>query len=118
MTLFKHKFPFHQRYDEASRILLKYPDMVPIICEKSKKDPSNKLLEKNKYLVPHNLTIGQFMYVIRKNLKLPAENAIFLFINGFIPPASALISNLYDNHKDPDKFLYISYSFENTFGIN
>jgi GABA(A) receptor-associated protein len=56
------------------------------------------------------------MYVIRKGLKMPAEQAIYLFINGSIPPASSRISSLYDIHKDRDKFLYINYSFENTFG--
>lgn len=46
-------------------------------------------IDKKKYLVPSDLTCGQFVYVIRKRLKLPAEKAIFLFVNGVIPPTAA-----------------------------
>jgi GABA(A) receptor-associated protein len=49
-------------------------------------------------------------------LKLPAEQAIFLFVNGVIPPTAALMNTIYEEHKDEDGFLYISYSGENTFG--
>lgn len=31
-------------------------------------------------------------------------------------PAAALMSTIYDEHKDEDGFLYIVYSGENTFG--
>lgn len=32
------------------------------------------------------------------------------------PPAAALMSSVYEDHKDEDGFLYITYSGENTFG--
>ena len=32
-----------------------------------------------------------------------------------LPPA-ALMSSIYDDHKDADGFLYVTYSGENTFG--
>lgn len=54
--------------------------------------------------------------MIRKRLKLAAEQAIFLFVNGVIPPTSDLLSAIFDEHKDEDGFLYITYSTENTFG--
>jgi GABA(A) receptor-associated protein len=56
------------------------------------------------------------VYVIRKRLKLPAEKAIFLFVNGSIPPTAAMLNTVYEQHKDKDGFLYISYSDENVFG--
>ena len=31
-------------------------------------------------------------------------------------PAAALMSDVYEDHKDEDGFLYITYSGENTFG--
>eukprot|EP00983_Pelagomonas_calceolata_P054726 1143828-Pelagomonas_calceolata.AAC.2 len=31
-------------------------------------------------------------------------------------PAAALMSSIYDDHRDEDGFLYIAYSGENTFG--
>lgn len=39
-----------------------------------------------RYLVPADLTVGQFVYVIRKRIKLPPEKAIFVFINNYLPP--------------------------------
>lgn len=73
-------------------------------------------IDKKKYLVPSDLTCGQFVYVIRKRLKLPAEKAIFLFVGRVIPPTAAMLNTIYEQHKDPDGFLYISYSDENVFG--
>ena len=43
-------------------------------------------IDKNKYLVPADLTCGQFIYTIRKRLQMPAEKAIFLLVKGVIPP--------------------------------
>jgi GABA(A) receptor-associated protein len=66
--------------------------------------------------VPRDLTIGQFIYVIRKRLRLPAEKAIYLFCCGNIPASSALVHSVYEQYKDEDGFLYITYSGENVFG--
>ena len=73
-------------------------------------------MDKRKYLIPMDLTVGQFVYVIRKRIKINPEKAIFTFVNGKLPPTSQLMSNIYDENKDEDGFLYITYSGENTFG--
>ena len=74
-------------------------------------------MDKAKYLVPRDITIGQFIYIIRKRINISKEEALFMFTeNGTIPPSSALLSNLYMTNKDEDGFLYIVYSGENTFG--
>lgn len=67
-------------------------------------------------MVPGDLSVGQFVYVIRKRIKLPSEKAIFIFINDILPPTAALMSTIYEEHKDEDGFLYVLYSGENTFG--
>ncbi len=114
---FKQKNLFNDRFNESLNILTKYPDRIPVIVERSTKSSDDcPDIDKNKYLVPKDLTIGQFIYVIRKRMNLPAEKAIFLFMNGTIPSTSSIFSNLYKDHKDEDSFLYITYSFENTFG--
>ncbi len=111
--------------------------------------------------MPADLTVGQFVYVIRKRIKLSPEKAIFIFVKNVLPPtgaapspaqplgsrpasprcpassrvsrprprppssppprspptnAAALMSSVYEDHKDEDGFLYITYSGENTFG--
>ena len=113
---FKERFPFKTRQDEALRIMQKYPDRIPIIVERCSNDNTTELINKNKYLAPLSLTVGQFVYVIRKRLVLPPEKAIFLFIGGILPPTASLLGSIYDEHKDRDNFLYITYSGENTFG--
>jgi len=114
---FKQTRTFEERFNETQRIIEKYPDRIPVICERAK-NVSKELpnIDKNKYLVPNDLCIGQFVYVIRKRLKLPPEKALFIFINGMIPSSSFLLYNIYDCYKDDDGYLYINYTFENTFG--
>jgi GABA(A) receptor-associated protein len=114
-TRFKNEHTVDQRKAEAERIRVKYPDRIPVICEKTEKSNVQDI-DKKKYLVPADLTCGQFVYVIRKRLKLPAEQAIFLFVNGIIPPTAAMMKTIHETHKEVDGFLYMSYSGENTFG--
>ncbi|ODV61851.1 ubiquitin-like protein ATG8 [Ascoidea rubescens DSM 1968] len=112
---FKDEHPFEKRKAEAMRIRQKFSDRIPVICEKVEKSDIQEI-DKRKYLVPSDLTVGQFVYVIRKRIKLPAEKAIFIFVNDILPPTAALMSTIYDEHKDDDGFLYVLYSGENTFG--
>jgi GABA(A) receptor-associated protein len=114
---FKTRIPFETRLEESSRIMSKYPDRIPIICEKSAHTSSSTPnIDKSKYLVPVDLTVGQFMFVLRKHIKMLPEQALYLFVGSNIPPSSELLQRIYANHRDPDGFLYIVYSFENTFG--
>ena len=112
---FKKSFSFEKRRNESTRILLKYPNRIPIICERSR-DSNIAKIDRNKYLVPSNLNIGQFLYIIRKRIKLSPESSLFIFINNSLPSTSKLIKNLYENEKDDDGFMYILYKEESTFG--
>lgn len=114
---FKSTHSFEQRLQESTRIIQKYPERIPIICEKAKNSNVTDL-DKSKYLVPCDLSIGQFMFVIRKRMKLASEQAIFLFVNNSIPSTSSSVLQIYDSYKDEDGFLYITYSGENTFGMH
>jgi len=114
---FKQEHTFETRLEESQRILVKYPERIPVICEKLKSAKNVPLIDKKKYLVPCDLSVGQFMYVIRKRIHLLPEQGLYLFINGTIPPSSEILQNLYRDHKDADGFLYIAYNCENTFGI-
>ena len=113
---FQKTYGFEQRCIEGMRILSKYPHRIPIICEKDKKTQLTGNLVKEKFLVDKKLTCGQFIYMIRKNLELPAEKAIFLIVNGILPSNNISLSELYSLHKSNDGFLYITYSSENVFG--
>ena len=104
-----------RRRSESDRIRAKYPDRVPVICERADRSDVPDI-DKKKYLVPADLTVGQFIYVIRKRIKLPPEKAIFIFVDNVIPPTASLMSAVYEVQRDEDGFLYVTYSGENTFG--
>ena len=83
------------------------PANKQVICEKVEKSDI-ATIDKKKYLVPADLTVGQFVYVIRKRIKLSPEKAIFIFVDEVLPPTAALMSSIYEEHKDEDGFLYIT----------
>ena len=115
---FKSQNQHSERLKESTRIIEKYPERVPIICEKLKNSRDNlPNIDKTKYLVPKELTIGQFIFVIRKRIHLAPETALFVFVNGNIPSSNSILDDVYDLNKESDGFLYISYSSENTFGF-
>ena len=113
--LFKKTHTFEQRKKENEKIRTKYPERVPIIVEKSKSSKINKI-DKNKFLVPNYLTVGQFLTIIRKRLKIKESDSVFLFLNNTLPCYSNSIISLYDRYKDDDGFLYMQYTEESTFG--
>jgi GABA(A) receptor-associated protein len=114
---YKEKFTLEQRKEEASRVLKKYKDKIPIVIEKAKNDNNIAELDKHKFIVPRELTLGQFQYAISKRIGLKESQAIFLFVNGNnLCNNSHTISSVYDEHKSECGFLYCTYSAENTFG--
>ena len=114
---FKEKFPFEKRKLEAGRIREKYHDRIPIIVEKYKDCKTLPDIDKKKFLVPQDLTMGQFQYVVRKRLKnVSADHGLYFFINNTIFPCSEMLSSIYSKNKDKDDFLYIVFTGENTFG--
>lgn len=117
MTSFKFQFTFEERCQESYRVMEKYPERIPVICEKNNNN-KNSLpeIDKHKFLLHHDLTVGQFIYVIKKRMNLNSEEAIFLFVSNTIPSSSTLMSVLYKRYRDPDGFLYIQYTKENVFG--
>ncbi|KAA8579131.1 hypothetical protein FQN60_007251 [Etheostoma spectabile] len=98
---YKEEHPFEKRRSEGEKIRKKYPDRVPVIVEKAPKARIGDL-DKKKYLVPSDLTVGQFYFLIRKRIHLRAEDALFFFVN--------------NEHHEEDFFLYIAYSDESVYG--
>ena len=99
-------------------ITSKHPNKIPIIVLASDSHSADlPTLDKNKFLVTKDLTTGQFLYIIRKRMKLEATQAIFLFTEkGTIPVTHMPLVSVFDEHVNEDGFLYFRYSAENTFG--
>ena len=114
---FKDNYSFEKRENVSSRIRKKYPERVPLIVERSITCDTLEEIDKHKYLVPCDLTVGQMLYVIRKRIKgVGSEQALFIFIGDIMPSMGESIAVLYNKYKDDDGFLYLTYSGENTFG--
>ncbi|KAL2913193.1 hypothetical protein HK105_207312 [Polyrhizophydium stewartii] len=116
---FKQTHSLERRAAEAQRILTSFPDPLPSIVEKSTAWSSKQLptMEKKKFLCPGDITVGQFQSVIRKRIELDSAKGLFLTVaNKFMPPSSALLSQVYQEHKDEDGFLYVLYATEGLFG--
>uniref|UniRef100_A0A3Q3A839 GABA(A) receptor-associated protein like 2 n=1 Tax=Kryptolebias marmoratus TaxID=37003 RepID=A0A3Q3A839_KRYMA len=89
-------FPFcsaEHRCIESAKIRSKYPDRVPVIVEKVSGSQIVDI-DKRKYLVPSDITVAQFMWIIRKRIQLPSENAIFLFVDKTVPQSSITMGQL------------------------
>jgi GABA(A) receptor-associated protein len=112
---FKTQYSFDHRFEEAQRIRRKYPNRIPVICEKDC-NADISTIDKNKFLIPDSLTVGQFSCVIRKRLKLRPETAMFIMVKDTLPSISTKILSLYEKYKDDDGFLYVKYKGEDIFG--
>lgn len=112
---YKELHSFETRHEEHTRMKQKYPDRIPVIIEPAIGCKLN-VIDKKKFLVPHDLTIGQLLHVIRKRILLSKNEGLYIFIDKKIPPSSALVMTIYEDCKDADGFLYITYTGENTFG--
>tara|TARA_R110002074_G_scaffold166797_5_gene327661 strand:+ start:1671 stop:2081 length:411 start_codon:yes stop_codon:yes gene_type:complete len=114
-TPFKDKHSFEKRSLESSRIMEKYPNKIPIICECVGGEVPD--IDRKKYLVPSDLSMAGFLYVIRQRIKIKSEQSIYLFVgDSVMVSGSQTLGTVYEKYKDLDGFLYTCYSGENTFG--
>lgn len=115
--LFKNKYSFEDRKKEFEKIKEKYPDRIPIIVEKNRSSKNNLPdIDKKKYLVPRDLAFSQFIYVVRKRIKLNADEALYIFINNTLIPGNRTMAEVYNEYAEPCGFLFANYSAESTFG--
>ncbi|KZV45416.1 autophagy-related protein 8i-like, partial [Dorcoceras hygrometricum] len=68
------------------------------------------------FLVPRDMSVGQFIHILSGRLRLAPGKALFVFVQNTLPQTSTLMESFYDASKDEDGFLYMCYSSEKTFG--
>jgi len=113
---YKTQYTQQNRQIESLKLQTKYPDRIAVIVHQSA-NSGLPPLDKHKFLVPKDITCGQFMHVLRKRLVLKAEQALFTFFGkNELVKNSELMQNVYDQHKDEDGFLYAIIQAESTFG--
>ena len=115
MEKYKQRYSEKDRKFESARVMAKYPEKIPmIVCKANNCNLMN--IDKEKYLVPKDMTLGQFIFIIRKRIKLNQSESLFIMVNNGLLPGSKVLQDIYDSNKDDDGFLYITYTSENTFG--
>lgn len=114
MLPFRRRFTFDQRRNEFERIRTHRLTRVPVIMEANGIDTPR--VDKEKFLVPFDLTVAQLMFIVRRRMKMDSSKALFLMINDVMPTSSSTMSTLYDQHASEDGFMYVVYTTENTFG--
>ena len=116
MDIFKNLHSFEKRNSECGRILKKHPERIPVVVCKGDKEKTLQDIDKQKYLVPQDMQLSQFIFVIRNRIKLKPEQALFILIDHNLVPGNKQLQEIYNSYKDIDGFLYMTYSSENTFG--
>ena len=114
MEPFRQRLTKEQRQHEFARVKNKLDNFIPIIVERGSEQ--SPLIDKEKFLVPTEVTFGQLSFVIRKRLKMFPSDALFLMVNKQLFTGTSTVGNVYDAHHDLDGFLYVTYTNENTFG--
>ncbi|CAL5352156.1 unnamed protein product [Camellia sinensis] len=105
MRSFKQEFSFEERSEESRDMIAKYPDRVPVVVERYSNTDLPEI-EKKKYLVPRDMSVGQFIHILSCRLRLAPGKALF----------ASLMESVYKTFKEEDGFLYMCYSSEKTFG--
>jgi GABA(A) receptor-associated protein len=102
---------------EAARVLAKYPDKVPVVVIRARSARATMPeLKKWKYVVPRDLTLGQFMFLLRRHMTLPPEEALFLFVGNTLVPSGERIVDVWSRFREADGALHVVYSGESAFG--
>lgn len=94
--------------DEATKLREKYPDRIPVVVNTT----DDLVINRSKYLVPQDLTLGEFIIVLRKRINIKASEAIYMFINGKIYPSNMQLKTICGENN----FISVSVAKESTFG--
>jgi hypothetical protein len=117
MGSYKNSVPLSKRKMDSTRVLVKYPEYIPVIIDSC--NALSKILSKKKYLVLKDNTCTNLLVNIRKNAKnkIDSHKAIFVFCNDILIMPHDSIQQLYEKYKDKeDNYLYLYLAYENTFG--
>ena len=117
MHSYKLKHPsFEKRQTDCKKVLQRYPDKIPVICE-IKENSDLPHLEKSMFLIPTEMTAHQLNYIIRKRMKLEEHKSLYIFVNHrYLLKADSVMADIYSSRKDADGYLYLTLTQENTTG--
>ena len=109
--------------NKIEELLKKYPGRIPIIITSKTikfKDSNNK--NNSNFIIPSNITMAEFIIMIRKRVELYKEESIFVFVidkktkKDILAPASITMDSLYSQYKDDNLILNLYFEKEAVFG--
>ncbi|XP_050132552.1 autophagy-related protein 8i-like isoform X1 [Malus sylvestris] len=109
---FKQEFSFDERLEESKSIIAKYPDRVPVIIERYSRTDLPEM-EKKKFLVPRDMSVGQFIHILSSRLHLTPGKALFVFVKNTLPQTASRLDSIYETYKEDDSFLDVLQQREN-----
>ncbi|XP_029468731.1 microtubule-associated proteins 1A/1B light chain 3C-like [Rhinatrema bivittatum] len=114
---FKQRKCLAMRKDEVTAMRKKFPRKLPVIVERYPKEKVLPGLEKTKFLVPQELTLGQFAAVIRNRMPISPSQAVYFLVNNqSLVSMSLSMAEVHAENRDEDGFLYITYASQEAFG--
>lgn len=128
------------RREEVAGIKAKFPTKIPVIVERYSKETTLPVLDKTKFLVPQELTMSQFVSIIRyvsfllcfdhlfahlswvfhihrNRMQITQFTAFYLMVNNkSMASMSKTLAEVYRENRDEDGFLYMTYASQEMFG--
>ena len=113
---------FNQK--KIEEILKKYPNRIPVIITSKtiKFTDNNKNKNNSNFIIPSNITMAEFIIMIRKRIELLQEESVFVFVidkktkKDIMVPASSTMETIYSQYKDDNLILKLYFEKEAVFG--
>lgn len=102
---------------EVEAIRHRFPNKVPLYVERYVREREVPVLGRNKFLVPQELTMSQFLYIIRTKMKLRESQALYLLVNDKVLASHSMtMAQAYEQFRHKDGYLHITYAAQQVFG--
>ena len=110
----------NQRKQSSDKIKKEFPDKIPVIVEKDPRAKTLNDIDKTKYLVPKEISVTQFSFMLRKRLQLKENDAFFLIAKcKYTIMGEYTMDDVYNKYSGKDDgYLYITYTSKEIWGSN
>ncbi|KAA8894372.1 autophagy protein Atg8 ubiquitin like protein [Sphaerosporella brunnea] len=89
--------------------------LVPVVIERATGETELRDFSKHTMLFRSTATIAELHHSLRRRLRIGAQKALFLFVDGAIEPLTCSLADAFRRGQG-DGWLYVVYSGENAFG--